>query len=85
MIMGHVATAHAEIGVMQQAFDAGVTNGANMTMIVTGKPVCGFCMGDTAAMAGRSGLNSLTVYEQATGNTYFWQPGMRSLKLTVKQ
>jgi filamentous hemagglutinin len=77
---GNMATAHAEIGAMQQAFDAGVTSGVNMVLTVTGKPVCGFCRGDIAAMADKAGLNSLTVIEEATGNTLSWGPGMKSLK-----
>ena len=77
---GNMGTAHAEIGAIQQAFDAGATAGADMTLTVTGKAVCGHCIGDVAAMAKQSGLNSLTVIEEATGNTLFWEPGMRSLK-----
>ncbi|WP_369600259.1 hypothetical protein AAIA72_10425 [Hahella sp. SMD15-11] len=77
---GNMATAHAEVGAIQQAFDAGATSGADMTLTVTGKAVCGFCRGDLAAMAERAELKSLTVYEEATGNTLYWQPGMKSLK-----
>ena len=77
---GNMGTAHAEIGAIQQAFEAGATKGADMTLTVTGKAVCGFCRGDIAAMANKSGLKSLTVFEEATGNTLYWQPGMKSLK-----
>lgn len=76
---GNMATAHAEVAVIQQAFDAGVTKGADMVIKVTGKPVCSYCRGDVAAMAQQAGLNSLTVREVTTGNTLVWQPGMRSL------
>jgi filamentous hemagglutinin len=75
-----MGTAHAEVGAIQQAFDAGATIGADMTLNVTGKAVCGYCRGDVAAMAEKAGLQSLTVYEEATGNTLYWQPGMKSLK-----
>lgn len=77
---GNMATAHAEIGAMQQAYNSGVTSGADMTLKVTGQSVCGFCRGDVAAMAEKSGLNSLTVIEEATGKTMNWVPGNRSIK-----
>ncbi|PSF05912.1 hypothetical protein C7H09_12430 [Marinobacter fuscus] len=75
-----MGTAHAEVGAIQQAFDAGVTAGTDMTLTVTGKAVCGFCRGDVAAMAKQAELKSLTVYEEATGNTLYWRQGMKSLK-----
>ncbi len=77
---GTMGEAHAEVGTVQQAFEAGVTKGADMTMTVTGKPVCGYCRGDVAAMAEASGLKSLTIYEAETGKTLFWEKGMKSLK-----
>ncbi|WP_390517434.1 hypothetical protein [Halioxenophilus aromaticivorans] len=77
---GNMGTAHAEVGAIQQAFDAGATAGADMTLTVTGKAVCGFCRGDVAAMAKQAELKSLVVYEEATGNTLYWQQGMKSLK-----
>lgn len=52
-----------------------------MTMTVKGEPVCGYCTGDIAAAAKQAELNSLTIYEDVTGNTLYWQPGMRSLKV----
>jgi hypothetical protein len=81
---GNMATAHAEVGSIQQAFDAGVTAGADMQLTVTGQPVCGYCLGDIAAMADKAGLKSLTVYEKATGNTLFWEKGMKSLQRVKK-
>jgi filamentous hemagglutinin len=35
-----MGTAHAEIGTIQQAFNAGKTQGKTMKMIVEGKRVC---------------------------------------------
>ena len=58
-----------------------MTKGADMTMTVKGEPVCGYCTGDIAAAAKQAELNSLTIYEDVTGNTLYWQPGMRSLKV----
>jgi len=60
---GNMATAHAEIGAIQQAYDAGMTQGRTMTMTVTGKDVCGYCRGDVAAAAEKAGLQSLEVKE----------------------
>jgi len=77
---GNMATAHAEVGVIQQAFEKGMTKGREMTMSVSKEPVCGFCRGDVAAMADKAGLKSLTIYEEATGSVLYWQPGMKSLK-----
>lgn len=79
-----VANSHAEIGVIQQAYNAGKTKGASMTMTVSGKDVCGYCKGDIAAAAQASGLKSLTVNatDDVTGKnkTYYWTPGMKSIK-----
>jgi hypothetical protein len=81
---GTVAESHAEIGVIQQAYDAGKTLGSTMSMTVSGKDVCGFCKGDIAAAAEASGLKSLTVkaIDNQTGlpKTYYWEPGMKSIK-----
>ena len=76
-----MATAHAEVGVIQQAFEKGMSQGREMTMSVSKEPVCGYCRGDIAAMADKAGLKSLTIYEEATGSVLYWQPGMKSLKI----
>ncbi|QBR51433.1 hypothetical protein E2F51_16265 [Erwinia sp. QL-Z3] len=78
---GNMATAHAEVGVIQQAFEKGMSQGRYMTMSVSKEPVCGYCRGDIAAMADKAGLKSLTIYEEATGSVLYWQPGMKSLKV----
>jgi filamentous hemagglutinin len=74
-----MADAHAEIGVIQQAYDAGETQGQSMPMNVTGKYVCGYCSGNIAAAAEKSGLTSLTINaaDNATGapKTYYWVQG----------
>ena len=81
---GTVADSHAEIGVIQQAYSAGKTQGAEMSMTVAGKDVCGYCKGDIAAAANAAGLKSLTVQtvDNVTGlpKTYYWQAGMKSIK-----
>lgn len=61
--------------------NAGVTSGANMTMTVTGRAVCGYCKGHVPAMAEAAGLNSLTVFEAVTGRTLYWEAGKRVFKV----
>lgn len=77
---GNMASAHAEVATIQQAFEDGITVGRDMDMRVTKEPVCGYCRGDIAAMADKAGLRSLTVYEESTGKKLYWNPGMKSLK-----
>lgn len=81
---GNMKDAHAEIGVIQQAYSAGKTAGADMSMTVAGKDVCGFCKGDIAAAAEKAELKSLTVsaIDDKTGlpKNYYWEPGMKSIK-----
>ncbi|WP_185900528.1 DUF637 domain-containing protein, partial [Pseudomonas aeruginosa] len=77
---GNMADAHAEIGVIQQAYNAGKTTGADMALKVEGKAVCSYCRGDIAAAAEKAGLNSLQINEVTTGRTLYWKPGMRSLR-----
>ncbi|UXD25896.1 Putative large exoprotein involved in heme utilization or adhesion of ShlA/HecA/FhaA family [Yersinia enterocolitica] len=72
---GNMGTAHAEVGVIQQAFDKGMTQGREMAMSVAGKEVCNYCLSDVRAMAEKAGLKSLTVYEEATGNVLFGSKG----------
>ena len=77
---GNMATAHAEVGVIQQAYDAGVTQGADMTMVVNGQEVCSYCRSDIVAMARQAGLASITISETETGTQLFWKPGLRGLQ-----
>ncbi|WP_140920965.1 hemagglutinin repeat-containing protein [Limnobaculum xujianqingii] len=77
---GDMATAHAEVGSIQQAYEQGMTQGRNMELVVSGKPVCNFCMTDIRSMAEKAGLNSLTIYEKSTGHTLYWQQGMKKIE-----
>ncbi|MDQ1232466.1 hypothetical protein QE379_003892 [Sphingomonas sp. SORGH_AS 879] len=81
---GNMADAHAEIGAIQQAFDAGKTQGQSMNMTVSGKDVCGFCRGDIAAAADKAGLKSLTINaidnDTLLPKKYIWNPGMKSIQ-----
>ncbi|WP_181952664.1 cytidine deaminase-like fold-containing protein, partial [Yersinia canariae] len=80
----NMASAHAEIGVIQQAYNAGKTQDANLTINVVGKDVCSYCKGDIAAAAQASGAKSVTVnaIDNKTGlpKSYIWEPGMKSIK-----
>jgi len=76
---GNMAQAHAEIGVIQQAYEQGVTKGQNMTMSVAGMDVCEFCRSDVVAMAKAAELKSLTIYQHKSGATLFWELGMKKL------
>jgi filamentous hemagglutinin len=69
---GTYGGAHAEIGTIQQAYDAGLTQGQSMTIVVRGQPPCSFCNSDLKVMADRSGLNSLTVVDGSTGAVLQW-------------
>jgi uncharacterized Zn-binding protein involved in type VI secretion len=74
---GNMASAHAEVGVIQQAYDRGLTKGRDMTMNVAGKEVCGYCRSDVVSMAKAAELQSLTIYEKASGKILNWEQGMK--------
>ncbi|MGV8664168.1 cytidine deaminase-like fold-containing protein, partial [Pseudomonas aeruginosa] len=78
----NTADAHAEIGVIQKAFNEGKTVGSEMTMNVVGNDVCGYCRGEIAAEASKSGLKSLTIQAKydITGlpKKYYGEVGMNS-------
>ena len=71
---------------MQQLADAGMAKGANISLTVAGRDVCGFCMGDIAAMAKKAEMASVTVHgytgkgKNSKPVTYYWKPGMKSIK-----
>ncbi|WP_173390350.1 VENN motif pre-toxin domain-containing protein, partial [Pectobacterium wasabiae] len=74
---GNMATAHAEVGATQQAYEQGITKGRSMEVSVSGKPVCGYCLSDIKSMDERSGLKSLTIFEKKSGDTLYWEKGMK--------
>ena len=84
----NMASAHGEIGAMQQLVNVGKAKNANIIIDVKGKDVCGFCRGDIAAMAEKSGANSVLIHanRDKTGApvTYYWKPGMKSVKEVKK-
>mgnify|MGYP000959705972 CR=1 FL=1 len=56
-----MATAHGEIGAIQQLANAGMARNANIVLDVKGKDVCGYCKGDIAAMAEKAGVKSVLI------------------------
>ena len=78
-----MADSHAEIGVIEQAYKAGKTQGQSMFMSLS-RPPCGYCTGDLAVEAERSGLKYLrirtvnkdTMYPEA----YYWMPAMKKVE-----
>jgi filamentous hemagglutinin len=67
-----MASAHAEIGAIQQAYDMGLTQGTTMTINVTGQTVCSYCKSDIRHMADAAGLTQLRVFEAVSGRTFTW-------------
>ncbi|EOF8196340.1 hypothetical protein HL273_13940 [Yersinia enterocolitica] len=83
---GNMADAYAEIGALQQAHEAGVSKGADINMVVSGKDVCGYCRGDIAAAANAAEVNSLTIHaidKYADPVKYTWETGMKSIKVAI--
>ena len=76
---GNMSNAHAEIGLIQQAYRAGETQNAEMVIDVWHQAVCGHCYGNVAIAAQNAMLKQLIVNEIHTGNSYIWTPGMRNL------
>ncbi|MFW7208296.1 hypothetical protein ACMGGQ_21340 [Enterobacter sp. BNK-13] len=78
---GNMGTAHAEVGVIQQAYEKGMTNGKDMLMSLSGEKVCSYCLNDIKIMAERSGLKSLTLFDETTGRTLYWQSGTKGFRV----
>jgi filamentous hemagglutinin len=82
---GNMADAHAEIGIIQQAYEEGNTQGHDMVMKVRGREFCSYCRTDVIAAARKAGLKSLTVNaidrETNLPTTYYWKPGMRGWEI----
>lgn len=82
---GNMAEAHAEVGVIQQAYEAGLTKNADMAITVKGKPLCSYCKSDVVSMAKAAELSSLTVYEEATGKVLQWEAGMKKFLVSINE
>ncbi|ENW98230.1 DUF637 domain-containing protein [Acinetobacter sp. NIPH 298] len=59
--------AHAEVALIQRAYEAGLTKGENMEILVRGKEVCSYCVEVMQPMYERSGLKQLTIYDTDRG------------------
>ncbi|EPL1316079.1 DUF637 domain-containing protein, partial [Acinetobacter baumannii] len=55
--------AHAEIALIQRAYDAGLTKGETMQVLVRGKEVCDHCGQVMKTMYERSGLSKLIIHD----------------------
>ena len=74
----NMANAHAEVAVIQRAYDAGLTKGQDMSIVVRGESVCNYCLSETTglrAMAEAAGLKSLTIIDTDAGVIRKWTPG----------
>lgn len=45
--------------------------------VVSGEKVYSYCMSEIKIMAEKSGLKSLTLFEETTGRTLYWQAGTK--------
>lgn len=61
--------AHAEIALIQRAYDAGLTKGETMQVLVRGKEVCDHCGQVMKTMYERSGLAKLIIHDTTSGST----------------
>jgi len=57
--------------------DKSLPNGKDMLMSVSGERVCSYCSTDIVKMADKSGLKSLTIYEERSGDVLYWEAGMK--------
>jgi filamentous hemagglutinin len=48
-----------------------------MHIRITGQNVCGYCRSDIISMAKKAELNSVTIFEEASGKTLRWQNGQK--------
>ncbi|MCX2562684.1 hypothetical protein OQ497_01705 [Acetobacter thailandicus] len=76
-----MSNAHAEIGAMQQAYDAGLTSGNDMEMTVEGEKICSYCTSAILKMAKAINLRSLSIFEKTTNLTYTWNEGEKTLRI----
>lgn len=85
---GNMATAHGEIGAIQQLANAGIAKNADIVLDVKGKDVCGYCRSDIVSMAEKTGVKSVLINANKDKNgapvSYYWESGMKSLKEVKK-
>ena len=76
-----MSNAYAEIGAIQQAYDAGLTSGNDMEMTVEGEDTCSYCMSAIPKMVKAINLRGLSIFEQTTNLTYTWNYGEKTLRI----
>lgn len=59
--------AHAEVALIQRAYDEGLTSGQNMQILVRGESVCSYCGEVMKTMYERSGLAQLVIHDTKQG------------------
>ncbi|WHR58516.1 two-partner secretion domain-containing protein [Acinetobacter haemolyticus] len=69
----NMANAHAEIALIQRAYDEGLTQGQKMEIVVKGKDVCSHCRDAIPTMIERSGLSELVIYNTDQSQTMTWK------------
>lgn len=67
--------AHAEVALIQRAYDQGLTKGETMQILVRGADVCSHCNEVLTTMYERSGLSKLIVHDTAKGVTTTYLTG----------
>lgn len=77
--------AHAEVALIQRAYDKGLTKGETMQILVRGADVCSHCNEVMTTMYERSGLSKLVIHDTAKGitTTYFKTSNGKTDKLIM--
>ncbi|WDW04063.1 hemagglutinin repeat-containing protein [Stenotrophomonas maltophilia] len=73
-------SAHAEIAVIQRAYEQGLTNAQKMLIVVRGGGVCSYCQrsDNLIAAAQRSGLSKLEIIDVERNTKMVWNRGEKS-------
>ncbi|UBB21359.1 hemagglutinin repeat-containing protein [Stenotrophomonas maltophilia] len=73
-------SAHAEIAVIQRAYEQGLTNAQKMLIVVRGEGVCSYCQrsDNLIAAAQRSGLSKLEIIDVERNTKMVWNRGEKS-------
>ena len=69
---------------MNDAYEQGLTQGADAEMIVKGELLCNYCRSDVTEMAKKSGLNSLKIFaknRKGDRELYLWKAGWKKAKI----
>lgn len=62
--------AHAEVALIQRAYEEGLTQGQNMQIVVRGQKVCNYCNQVMKTMYERSGLTQLIIHDTNDSISY---------------